>query len=89
MSFWEEKSLTSCFFLVGNGIRFLGCINAFASIRFLIRSLVYSEPKELALPRIKCAQSSGRNEIYFKDFASKVSPFISYPLARIRSRKSS
>lgn len=45
MSFWEEKSLTSCFFLVGNGIRFLGCINAFASIRSLIRSLDYDGAK--------------------------------------------
>ena len=69
---WEsdlsKQGLTSCFFLLGNGIRFLGCINAFALIRSLIRSLVYSAPKELALPRIKCSRSSGRKEIYFKDW---------------------
>ena len=89
MSFWGKKIFDNelCF-LVGNGIRFLGCINAFASIRSLIRSLVYSAPKELALPRTKCSRSSGRKEIYFKDFSSKVSPFfISYPFGTDKVKK--
>ena len=55
----------------------------------LIRSFVYSLPKDLVLPRTKRSLSRGRNEMYLAAPSSKVSPLISYPLALIRSRNSS
>ena len=61
----------------------------FISMRSQIRSFVYSLPSDFILPRTKRSLSRGRKEMYLAALSSKDSPLISYPLALIKSKKSS
>ena len=61
----------------------------FISMRSRIRSFVYSLPSDFVLPRTKRSLSRGRKEMYLAALSSKDSPLISYPLALIKSKKSS